>query len=299
MVDTIDPSDVPVWLFDDPNGIGIRAVIGAIGGAAIAWIALRHRALSKRGAIAAAVMGMGYTAFGGLVWMGTLLAFFTTSSFLSKWKRKQHRKAAAETLYEKTGARDAGQVWANGGIGLALCLGNAFLPHDGWLYAFVGVMAAVNGDTWATELGSLSRKRPVSIRTGRRVPSGTSGGITAAGSFAAAAGSMFIGVASACLMLVSTGWHGNDNGLDLPIVRMIAAAFFGGLAGTFFDSLLGAYAQAMFHCSVCGAETERSMHCGTASQPLRGWRRMDNDAVNVAASLVGGAIAWGISQFIG
>ncbi|PWV99686.1 uncharacterized protein (TIGR00297 family) [Paenibacillus cellulosilyticus] len=293
LIDTLQP---PIWLFDDPSGIGYRAIIGAVGGAAIAWVSVRHRALSKRGAIAAAVMGMGYTAFGGLVWMGTLLAFFMTSSLLSKWKRKQHRKAAAESLYEKTGARDASQVWANGGIGLALCIGNALFPHIGWLYAFVGVMAAVNGDTWATELGSLSRKPPVSIRTGKRVPPGTSGGITAAGSLAAAAGSLLIGLAAACLMLVGSAWQGYGGWTDLPIFSVIVAALFGGIAGTFFDSLLGAYAQVMFRCSVCGSETERSIHCDAASQPLRGWRIMDNDAVNIVSSFVGGVIAWGISQ---
>lgn len=295
----IDTLQLPEWLFDDASGIGYRAVIGAIGGAAIARLAVRHRALSKRGAIAAAVMGLGYTAFGGLVWMGTLLAFFTTSSLLSRWKRKQHRKAAAESLYEKTGARDASQVWANGGIGLALCIGNALFPHPGWLYAFVGVMAAVNGDTWATELGSLSRKPPVSIRTGKRVPPGTSGGITAAGSFAAAAGSLLIGLSAACFMLIGKASLEHGVALEMPLISVIGAAFFGGIAGTFFDSLLGAYAQAMFRCSVCGVETERSTHCQVTSLPLRGWHRMDNDAVNIASSIVGGAIAWGISQLIG
>ncbi|MBD3919579.1 DUF92 domain-containing protein [Paenibacillus sp. PR3] len=289
----------PGWLFDDPSGLAYRAVIGAIGGGAIALLAVRHKALTKRGAIAAAIMGMGYTTLGGLVWMGTLLAFFSTSTLLSKWKRKQHRKAAAESLYEKTGARDASQVWANGGIGLALCIGNAIMPHEGWLYVFIGAMAAVNGDTWATELGSLSRKPPVSIRTGKPVPPGTSGGITAAGSVAAAAGSLIIGLAVVSFLLIGSDWREGGAALDIPIVSLLVAAFFGGIAGTFFDSLLGAYVQAMFRCSVCGRETERSIHCSMPTKPLRGWYRMDNDAVNIASSIVGGAIAWGISQFIG
>jgi len=289
----------PEWLFDAPSGVAYRAIIGAIGGCAIAVLAVRHKALTKRGAIAAAIMGMGYTTLGGLVWMGTLLAFFSTSTLLSKWKRKQHRKAAAESLYEKTGARDADQVWANGGIGLALCFGNAIMPHEGWLYAFIGVMAAVNGDTWATELGSLSRKPPVSIRTGKPVPPGTSGGITSVGSGAAAAGSLLIGLAVVSFLLIGTALQDNGVAFDIPTVGLLVAAFFGGVAGTFFDSLLGAYVQVMFRCTVCGCETERSVHCHTPSKPLRGWYRVDNDAVNIASSIVGGAIAWGISQFIG
>jgi uncharacterized membrane protein len=116
---------------------------------------------------------------------------------------------------------------------------------------------------------------------------------------AAAAGSLLIGLAAACFLLVGTAWQGYSEAIELPIVSIVVAAFFGGFAGTFFDSMLGAYAQAMFRCSVCGCETERSMHCSAASRPLRGWHRMDNDAVNIASSIVGGAIALGISQLIG
>lgn len=140
----------------------------------IAMAAYAKKSLSVSGAAAAVVVGTVMYVYGSLPWFGTLIVFFITSSLLSKWK--QRRKAAVEQNYAKTGRRDAGQVVANGGIGMLLCLGNSIWPHPFWWAAYIGVMATVNADTWATEIGGLSQSQPRSIVSGRRVPAGTSGG---------------------------------------------------------------------------------------------------------------------------
>jgi uncharacterized membrane protein len=51
--------------------------------------------------------------------------------------------------------------------------------------------------------------------------------------------------------------------------------------------------QSIYYCPTCQKETERHpLHtCGTATQPLRGWRWLDNDLVNFACSLMGAAVA--------
>ncbi|CDN45071.1 DUF92 domain-containing protein, partial [Paenibacillus sp. P22] len=64
-----------------------------------------------------------------------------------------------------------------------------------------------------------------------------------------------------------------------------------GLAGAFADSWLGATVQAMYRCRVCGSETERAVHCGSASERIRGFGWMTNDAVNLLSSLMAGALA--------
>ncbi|WP_127532514.1 DUF92 domain-containing protein [Paenibacillus kobensis] len=286
------------WLFGGAEGLWARAAIGSAGGVTVAILAVRSRSLTRWGAVSAAVMGTGYTALGGLLWFGALLVFFSTSTMLSRWKRKHKRKAEAELLYEKTGARDAGQVWANGGAGLALCAAHAIWPHSGWLYAFIGVMAAVNADTWATELGSLSRVQPVSIRTGRRVPAGTSGGITVAGSAAAAAGALTIGVFAACAALVPGAWS-EEGQTGAVLGTIVLTALLGGIAGAFADSYLGATMQAMYRCEGCGKETERLIHCGRPTSVVRGFQWMSNDAVNILSSIAAGAAALGISRLIG
>jgi len=260
-----------------------RAAAGAAGSGLAAAAAYRARSLSRSGAWAAFLMGTLFVVWGGPVWIGTLIAFFVSSSALSKVGRRHRRKAAAEAGYAKTGRRDAGQVWANGGLGLLLCAANAALPHPLWFWAFLGAMAAVNADTWATELGALSRTEPRAVLTGRRVPAGTSGGVTPLGTLAALAGAAFIGGCAAALLAASPAApQAQPPG---PAALLIAAAAAAGLAGAFADSALGAAAQAMFRCRVCGSETERAEHCGAAAEHVRGFAWLGNDAVNLLASL--------------
>ncbi|SDX19095.1 TIGR00297 family protein [Paenibacillus sp. CF384] len=264
-----------------------RLAAGIVGSTAIALAAYRLRSLSGSGAVSAAVMGTGYVALGGPLWFGALLAFFLSSSLWSKWKRRHSAKQAAEAKYAKSGRRDAAQVWANGGLGLLLCAGHAIWPAAAWVYAFVGVMAAVNADTWATEIGALSRRAPRALLSGRRVAPGTSGGVTPLGSFAALAGAAFIGAAAALLHAAPPAPAGVTPG------ALLAAAACAGTAGAFADSLLGATVQVMYRCRICGSETERAEHCGSsdAVQRIRGFARMTNDAVNFASSALAGLLA--------
>ena len=66
----------------------------------------------------------------------------------------------------------------------------------------------------------------------------------------------------------------------------------GGLVGSLFDSLLGATVQGMYYCERCAQETESAVHrCGQPARPLRGWGWLNNDVVNLLASLLGGLVA--------
>ncbi|MFC4767335.1 DUF92 domain-containing protein [Effusibacillus consociatus] len=169
----------------------IDLALGFLGSLGIAGLAYRKRSLSGSGMLAAILVGTVLYYCGNLAWFGTLISFFISSSLLTKWKQKTKEKV--EESYEKTGRRDAGQVLANGGIGVLLCVGNYLWPHPLWWSAYIGVMAAVNADTWATEIGGLSRKPPRSILTGKKVPAGTSGGISSLGLSASMLGGLFIG----------------------------------------------------------------------------------------------------------
>jgi uncharacterized membrane protein len=76
---------------------------------------------------------------------------------------------------------------------------------------------------------------------------------------------------------------------------LLLAATAGGLAGSLFDSLLGATLQAIYWCDACQKETEREVHrCGTDTRLLRGWSWLGNDLVNFLASIMGALVAAGI-----
>ncbi|MDO7906030.1 DUF92 domain-containing protein [Paenibacillus sp. JX-17] len=257
-------------------------IIGAVCAVAVGGAAFAKKSLTLSGFLAAVVMGAVYYGAGNVFWFGTLLLFFVTSTALSKYK--QERKRDLEQSYAKTGERDAGQVFANGGIGMVLCLLNAVWPSPLWGYAFIGVMATVTADTWATEIGSLSRRAPRSVLNGKVLEPGASGGVSWLGSGAAAAGGLLIGL-GAWLFLDLMG----TPALSLP--GWVLMGLLGGWAGAFTDSYLGATVQDMYRCTVCGKWVEVQEHCGHPTVHARGWLWMSNDAVNLISSLAGGAAA--------
>ena len=91
--------------------------------------------------------------------------------------------------------------------------------------AYFGAIASANADTWATELGVLSRTPPRLITTGKPVAPGTSGGVTWYGTVAALAGSAFIGVAAFVLIQgAALATRGTLLLSDLPLIWIASLA---------------------------------------------------------------------------
>jgi uncharacterized protein (TIGR00297 family) len=263
--------------------IYLQIAIGFILAVFIALVAWRAGALSPSGAWAAILTGSLIFGLGGLSWAVLLLTFFISSSALTRAFSK--RKANLAEKFSKGSQRDWGQVMANGGLGALLAAGYFIPPHLAWLWlAFAGAMAAVNADTWSTELGVLSEIPPRLITTGQKVELGTSGGITLTGTMAAAGGASLIAIA-AIIVTVSHTWF-------LALVIIILA----GLAGSLFDSVLGATVQAIYWCPSCEKETERHPRhsCGSPTEQMRGLSWINNDVVNFACSVMGAVTAAGI-----
>jgi uncharacterized protein (TIGR00297 family) len=264
-------------------------ITGVFAAAVISLLAYRAGSLNKSGALAAAVLGSLVFGAGGLSWAVLLIAFFVSSSGLSKLFGRQ--KAAFNEKFAKGARRDAGQVLANGGIGGVFVLLHLAFPHALWPWlGFAGAMAAVNADTWATELGVLSRSTPRLISTGKPVERGTSGGITFEGTLAALAGS---GLIAGLAVLLAPGASGRS-----PAVFGII--LLSGLGGSLVDSLLGATFQAIYFCPACGKETEHHpLHlCGNATTLLRGRAWLGNDWVNIACALAGALLSAGLPAFL-
>lgn len=266
----------------------MQLAIGIVSALIVAILALKARALSKSGAAAAVVSGGLIFGLGGFPWAALLLTFFVSSSLLSKAFTK--RKLAFTEKFSKGSQRDWGQVMANGGLGAGLAVVHALLPGETWPWiAFAGAMAAVNADTWATELGVLSPTPPRLVTSWGQVERGASGGVSGMGSLSALAGAALVGIIAALFL------QELSDPASTPI-RLLISAVAGGVFGSFFDSLLGATVQSIYWCPSCEKETERSpLHlCGTPTSHLRGWRWLDNDWVNFCASAMGAAVALAI-----
>ena len=252
----------------------MQLLLGFLLAILIAFLAYKARSLNQSGAIAAAFTGTIIFGIGGWQWAVLLLTFFITSSLLSRAFKK--RKQGLDEKFSKGHERDAGQVFGNGGVATLFAALHFFFPESSlpWV-GFAAALAAVNADTWATELGVLNPNPPRMITNLRKVvEKGTSGGISLIGTLASLTGSALIAVLASLL---------TDNWFLLPLITI------SGLAGSLFDSLLGGTVQAMYYCPTDKKETEKyPLHtCGTPTVHIRGWKWLDNDWVNFACGAAG------------
>jgi uncharacterized protein (TIGR00297 family) len=270
--------------------MSLRLMLGLLFSSGIGLVAYRRQSLDKSGVLGAIASGTSIVGLGGWSWGLSLIYFFVSSSLLSSF-RAQEKASAAADKFTKGSRRDISQAVANGGLAtlFALLYGFSRSPRTRRLAkaGFTGALATANADTWATELGVLSTSSPRLMTSGKRVAPGTSGGVTLLGMAASALGACSLGFFF---------WAGQGFRKSLAPAPLLA--LISGMAGSGFDSLLGATLQAMYYCPACKTETERRIHrCGTRTESLRGLAWMNNDVVNFLATASGSAVSIGLGSF--
>lgn len=150
------------------------------------------------------------------------------------------------------------QVLCNGGMATELALlylmdvgfgeravefSSAYRPS--WLgMGILGSLACANGDTWASELGTVVTVlsgQPRLITTWRKVPRGTNGGVTLGGLLFSLFGGLFVGLTYYITLIFLM-----DSAIlarSIPQWPIIILGGVGGLLGSIIDSLLGATLQ--------------------------------------------------------
>ncbi|WP_017728325.1 DUF92 domain-containing protein [Halalkalibacterium ligniniphilum] len=253
-----------------------------VGVLVIALVAYRLKKLTKFGAVAAFFVGS-IIAF-GLGFFGLLLLglFFGSSSFWSSY----HQQKKENEITEKGERRDGWQVVANGGAAGIMALLYSIFPSPIWLSAFIASLAAANADTWASEIGSLSRRKPVHITKWKAVEPGTSGAVSPLGLASALAGSFFI-----VFFGIYLWWGGVIYSYGLLLLLTLA-----GFMGNLMDTFVGATGQVLYRCKQCGMDTERKTHCGMKTRKTFGIRWLNNDVVNGICTLTGAVIGALIGQ---
>lgn len=225
----------------------------------------------------------------------SLLTFFTTSSIATHFK--SDRKRRFEDDFETSARRNWIQVVCNGGVATQMAL--FYLMEAGpletvidfttrynlswWAISVLASICCANGDTWASELGSvLSRSDPFLITSFKRVPRGTNGGVTLIGLIVSGLGGLVVAAAFALMLWISIPgeqWNSSPS----QIVPLLCIGVFAGLFGSLVDSLLGATLQYSGLQITTGKVVE---HSGHGIQYISGRALLDNHSVNLLSNLI-------------
>lgn len=179
----------------------------------LALLAYEGKALTVTGGITAILVAYLILFTQGISWFLIMFVFFIVASAATRFKEK--RKARMDLVQK---VRGPSHIIANGGISILGALaGNPYL--------FLGSIATSLSDTMSSEIGILSKGKPVMITTLKKAKTGVNGAVSN------------LGNAVALLSAIGVGLMGLTITGDANIVWITAAA---GFAGMLMDSLLGA-----------------------------------------------------------
>lgn len=270
--------------------------------ALIAGLGYRKRSLSKTGAIAAFLVGVVVMTTGfefGII----LLLFFVSSSFLTKLGGK--RKSSLEDGHKEGGQRNWEQVVANSLFACMLCILHKatissntlellrqdglflnvhdpqFLWHSCVFASFISFFSCTNGDTWASEIGILTSSRPFHVILLKRVPRGTNGGVSFAGTMASVLAGVIIGFP--IVMMYPSNW------------RIIFVTVFASTAGSFLDSVFGGLWQ---YSGYCPLKQKVVNEATPFSRKISGRDILDNHQVNFLSATFTAIIGGIASMYI-
>uniref|UniRef100_A0A182W978 Transmembrane protein 19 n=1 Tax=Anopheles minimus TaxID=112268 RepID=A0A182W978_9DIPT len=257
---------------------------------------LKRKGVNKSGAalglICAVILSIASHAF-----LSCLAAFFFSSSRATKFRG--HAKRKFEEDFKEGGQRNWAQVICNAGMATQLALlylldcGYGERPIDfmneyrsSWLgVAVMGSFACCNGDTWASELGTvIGSGDPFLITSRKRVPRGTNGAISVVGVLVSFLGGTLIGLVyflTVRYTVEANVYQNSPNQWPLIVFGGMA-----GLLGSLIDSLLGATLQ-------YSGQNERGMiveRPGKNVRHISGVRILDNHSVNLISTIVIGIV---------
>ena len=260
----------------------------------ISCFAYKKKSLSLSGLFVSIFVGFVLT-LSNYSFMASLLTFFITSSSVTKFR--SHIKRRIEEDFREGGQRNWVQVVCNGGVAAQLSF--FYLMESGsrevtidfiseynisWFaISVLGAICCANGDTWASELGSvIGRGDPRLITTLRRVVRGTNGGVSLVGLLVSALGGCVVSFAFYIPILLFS--NSEDYYSSPPqLIPLLIFGLFAGLFGSIVDSLLGATLQ----YSGFDMKMRRVVqNKGKNVRHISGINLLDNHSVNLLSTFI-------------
>ena len=186
--------------------------------------------LTPAGWCHAALLGtLLWASLGWRGWLAVVLYLLLGSLVTRLGLRQKQLRGLAEG---RGGRRGPENVWGSALVGAVLALAVPLAPSaQGWLLlGFAASFAAKLADTFGSEVGKRWGRHAVLITTGRPVPPGTEGAISAEGTAASLLGSVVMTLIMAALGLI-------EGGAAIALVSAIA------LVATLLESVIGATLQ--------------------------------------------------------
>ncbi|MDX9691722.1 MAG: DUF92 domain-containing protein [Acholeplasmataceae bacterium] len=262
-------------LVDIIIGLGLSLII--------AFLAYKKKSLDLSGFLGAILFGTLIYIFGSYVVWSILISFFISSSLLTKLHEKKDQ--------ERSEGRNIVQVISNAMIATVFSILYYVTKESFFMLAAVVSIAASNADTWASEIGILSKGKTYYITNFKVAPKGASGAITVLGTLASFIGALFIAIIFVTLY-----------GLVTPLtpIEIVSYGFIvtiSGFLGCQIDSLLGALLQAKYKGVNSGVITEKKWLPNEKVILASGIAFITNDMVNLISSF--GAALISILMVIG
>ncbi|XP_004932076.1 transmembrane protein 19 [Bombyx mori] len=268
----------------------------------IAVYGYKKRSINLSGAVSGLLIAFILT-LSSYGFLAAIFTFFITSSKATKVK--SHLKRKFEADFKEGGQRNWIQVLCNGGMAAQLALlylldvGSSERPIDfvkdyrsSWLsIGILGVFACCNGDTWASEIGTVfSSSDPYLITSWKKVPRGTNGGVTFIGTVFSGLGGFVIGLSQYFVLYLFSDKSSWDYAPpQWPIILMGTIS---GLLGSLVDSILGATLQ----FSGLNKEGKIVNHSYDAVKHISGWNILDNHSVNLISTIIIGLLTPTLSK---
>lgn len=248
-------------------------------------LSLRKKALTLPAACTASVMMLCICICSGYGEVLFLILSYLIIVAVDTLFRKQAEEKVRD-VHKKSGARGVIQILANGSVAVLCTVLYAITRDAAFLLAYIMGVSEACADSLASDIGVLSKKKPVSILTFKRIDTGISGGVSLLGLASSLTGCIVMsGIALLCM----------DIPLRLCVFAILTAVPF---LGMLIDSVLGASVQAKFRCCVCGKNTEKDTHCGVQTEHVGGLRFMDNSLVNLVTNLITVIIGFATVKFL-